>query len=366
MLIVTAGMGGGHNHIAAEMRRRLGKTQHEVLVVDLLEVMPRPTGAALQAIYRFLVGGAPSLYEWVYTTFFRARQRAGERVAVPVRLALPGLRKLVAAFAPDVVVTTYHLAALAVGQLRAEGVLEAPAITFITQFAVHDLWLHPSADLELTISEPAAEEVRRRSGREAVVVGPVVGPDFHEQAGSGLSAALRQRWGLGPADRAALVVTGSLGFAGAAERAVTALARLGWRPVVVAGRNEALRMRFDRRGDAVTFGWVDDMRTLMGACDVVIDNACGTTAKEALRLGLPVVTFRPIAGHGRDDARAMAALGLTELVDDEPALEAALARLDDPRTRAKRVDRGKELFVGDAAALVSEVARGRGAPWRRG
>jgi UDP-N-acetylglucosamine:LPS N-acetylglucosamine transferase len=109
------------------------------------------------------------------------------------------------------------------------------------------------------------------------------------------------------------------------------------------------------------FGWVEDMRTLMAACDVVIDNACGTTAKEALRLGVPVVTFRPIAGHGRDDALAMAALGLTELVDDEPALEAALARLQDPRTRAARVGRGKELFVEDAAARVADVARGHAA-----
>ncbi len=358
IMIVTAGMGGGHNQIAAELRRRLVAADQRVLVLDLLDLMPAPAGAGLKAIYRFLVGRAPWLYDRVYATFFLTRQQAGERVGVPVRLALPRLRRLVRAFAPDAVVSTYHLAALAVGRLRAEGSLAAPAITFISQFAVHDLWIHPAADLELTVSEPAAEDARRRSGRRALVVGPVVRREFERPVEADAITALRRMMQVGPTGCAALVTTGSLGFAGGAQQALSVVARHGVRPVVVAGHNRALRQRLAGRTDATVFGWVDDMRTLIAACDIVIDNACGTTAKEALRLGVPVVTFRPLAGHGREDARALAELELTDVVDDEPGLAAALARLlTDPRARAARIERGKRLFVRDAATIIADVAK---------
>jgi UDP-N-acetylglucosamine:LPS N-acetylglucosamine transferase len=98
------------------------------------------------------------------------------------------------------------------------------------------------------------------------------------------------------------------------------------------------------------------MAGLMAAADVLIENAGGLTSKEALRVGLPVVTFRPITGHGRHDASALAALGLTDLVDDEAALRAAVIRLtDDVSLRAERIRRGRELFAGDAATEVASL-----------
>jgi UDP-N-acetylglucosamine:LPS N-acetylglucosamine transferase len=156
--------------------------------------------------------------------------------------------------------------------------------------------------------------------------------------------------------RVALVVSGSLGL-GTVRAAVTAIARWpGWVPVVVCGRNEQLRTQLAGVPGTVALGWVADMAGLMAAADVLVENAGGLTSKEALQVGLPVVTFRPIAGHGRHDAGALAALGLTDLVDDEPSLRAALTRLtEDTALRAQRVQRGQELFVGDAATLLATL-----------
>jgi UDP-N-acetylglucosamine:LPS N-acetylglucosamine transferase len=126
--------------------------------------------------------------------------------------------------------------------------------------------------------------------------------------------------------------------------------------VVVCGRNEHLRTQLAGVPGAVALGWVADMAGLMAAADALVENAGGLTSKEALRVGLPVVTFRPIAGHGRHDAGALARLGLTDLVDDEQSLRAALTRLtDDTARRAQRVQRGQALFVDDAAALVANL-----------
>lgn len=364
VLIVTAAMGGGHLQVSRELERRLAERGHEVTVADLNELMPGPTGRWLQRLYPWLVNRAPWLYDIIYRVFFLARQHTGERARLPVLLALPGLRRLVERLRPDVVVSTYHLAALAVARLREQGVLRCPALTFITTFSVHNLWTHPGADLNLCISDDAARDAARRSGRPAAVCGPVVRTEF--AASPAPPGEVRSRFGIPVDTPVALVVAGSLGM-GPVERAVTAIAATGWVPVIVCGRNDELRRRCEllcsTLSAGVVLGWVDDMAGLMGAADVLVENAGGLSSKEALRCGLPVVTFHPIAGHGRDDAQALARLGLTDIVGDAQSLAGTLQRLrDDPAGRQARVRQGRILFNDDAARVISDVARGRAQP----
>lgn len=379
VLIVTAAMGSGHLEVSREVARRLEACGHQVEIADLTELMPAPAGGWLRAAYPWLVDRAPWLYDLVYRHFFLAHQNAGGRAGLPVRLALPGLRRHIARFQPDVAVSTYHLAALALARLRAQGALGCPAVTFITTFSVHELWLHPGTDAYLCISSDAAREVRRRGGpitrppverspvdgspveRSPVggclveVCGPVVRAGFSDAVGR--RGAVRSELGVAAGQRVALVVSGSLGL-GTVREAVVAIARWpGWVPVVVCGRNEQLRSELAAIPGTVTLGWVSDMAGLMAAADVLVENAGGLTSKEALRVGLPVVTFRPIAGHGRHDATALAQLELTDLVEDESGLRAALGRLtDDTSLRAQRVQRGRELFIGDAASILARLS----------
>jgi UDP-N-acetylglucosamine:LPS N-acetylglucosamine transferase len=360
VLIVTAAMGRGHLEVSQEVARRLAARGHQVQVADLTELMPAPAGGWLRAVYPWLVNRAPWLYDLVYRHFFLARQTGGGRVGIPVRLALPGLRRHIADFQPDVTVSTYHLASLALAKLRAQGLLGCPVVTFITTFSVHELWLHPGTDAYLCISADAAHEIRRRApiAVDAVeVCGPVVRPGFGDHPARRRDA-LRRELGVAVEDRVALVVSGSLGL-GAVRAAVDAIAGWpDWVPVVVCGRNEQLRGELAAIPGTVALGWVADMASLMAAADVLVENAGGLTSKEALRVGLPVVTFRPIAGHGRHDATALAQLGLTHLVDDVVGLRTALDRvIDDTSLRAERIRRGRELFVGDAAITVARLIK---------
>jgi UDP-N-acetylglucosamine:LPS N-acetylglucosamine transferase len=356
VLIVTAAMGGGHLEVSREVARRLDGRGYHVEIVDLTECMPASAGRWLRAVYPWLVNRAPRLYDLVYRHFFLTPQTAGGRVGIPVHLALSGLRHHIAQFRPDVAVSTYHLAALALARLRAEGVLGCPALTFITTFSVHELWLHPSTDAYLCISDNAAQEVRRRDGHRPVrVCGPVVRAGFGDHSAA-QRPTVRRELGISEDQQVALVVGGSLGL-GTVREAVAAIARWpGWVPVVVCGRNKALREELAAIPGTVALGWVSDMAGLMSASDVLVENAGGLTAKEALRVGLPVVTFRPITGHGRHDASALGAMGLTDLVDDESGLREAVVRLTaNPSLRAERIRRGQALFVGDAADTVASL-----------
>lgn len=358
VLIVSAAMGGGHLAISRELQRRLERRGHEVMLVDQLDAMPRPTGKALERLYPLLVNRTPGLYQLVYDVFFVAEQRAGERVGVPVRLALPGLRRTVRSFSPDVAVGTHPLCSVALGELRGEGSLRCPAVTLVTTFSLNTLWLHPEVDLEICISADAAADAQRRTGRPAAVSGPVVRPGFQPAARADGEHRPPPLPGVQPGTCVALVSTGSVGLAGAALQAAAALARHPrWTPVVLCGRSERLRQRVERLPGAVAMPWVADMAGLLERTDVLVDNAGGMSAKEALGAGVPVVTFRPLSGHGRDDAAALLRLGVTDVVHDDAALVAAVERLrTDPEHRRERVSRGRRLFVADVADLVLQAA----------
>jgi UDP-N-acetylglucosamine:LPS N-acetylglucosamine transferase len=355
VLILTAAMGGGHVQVSRELGRRLAARGAEVKIAEFTELLPVVVGRWLRWLYPWLVTRTPWLYDVIYRRFFQAGRRGGGRVGPMVSLAMPRLRALVARVRPDVVVSTYHMAALAAGRLRARGGMQCPAVSFVTTFSVHNLWIHPGSDAELCICEQAAADAAARSGRPAQVCGPVVRPEFTGPAPD--PGRVRAEVGIPTGRRVALVVAGSLGL-GAVEAAAAAFAAApGWVPVTVCGRNEALRQHLSGLAGGVTLGWVQDMAGLMAASDVLVENAGGLSAKEALRAGLPIVTFRPIAGHGRDDATALARLGLTDVVDDEPGLLAAAHRLvADPELRADRVDRGQKLFRADAAACLERIA----------
>lgn len=357
VMVVTGAMGGGHLAVAGELANRLRSRGFGVEVVDLHACMPRPAARALEALYPWLVGRAPWLYDLIFRRFFLPAQQAGERVGPPVRLALPGLRRLVRERRPQLVVSNYHLAALAVGRLRAEGSLDAPAVTFVTTFGVHSLWLHPAVDRVVCISEEAAQRVRSRVDVPTSVAAPAVRSEFRREAGTGDRAAQRDAWGIAPDDAVALVVTGALGM-GNPEATVRAVAAVpGWAAVVVCGNNPRLVRRLARIEGARVLGWVEDMAALMAAADVVVDNAAGLTAKEALAVGRPVLTVAPIAGHGRHDAEAMARAGLTEVVEDPSTVGDALDRVrPGSREYRERSERGRRFMTSDVVEVLEEVA----------
>jgi hypothetical protein len=178
---------------------------------------------------------------------------------------------------------------------------------------------------------------------------------------SGLTRiATRLAFGIAPTDKAVLVVAGSWGV-GDVVGTVEAIARVGaYHPVTVCGRDEHLKSTLEELGFGTVIGWTDEMPELMAACDAMVENAGGLTANEAFAVGLPVVTFKPIAGHGKDNAEGMAQIGVSIYARSEDDLRAALEDVTSPgRARDEQVARAAALFAGDAKTDVLELAEHR-------
>lgn len=374
VLIVSASMGAGHDGAARELAAKLRATGHRATVRDLLEAAPARIGAGLRLAYRLELRHAPQAYDAVYRMWYHV---AWLRPAVSrLVCALAGRRLLawVETERPDVVISTYPLATLALGELRRSGRLEVPTINFITDFGVHPLWVHPGMDLNLTVHEAPAATARRLSGRPVLACGPVVSAAFANgdgcrgvrRSGGASEGLARNRWrnefGIGQDDLAILVVAGSWGVGDVDDTFESLLSAGGLVPVVVCGRDSALRIRLEDLGErwgakCIVLGWTDEMPALMAACDVLVENAGGLTSLEAMRAGLPVVSYRPIAGHGKENTAAMAAAGVSVLASDRHALAQALRSVGRPGpTRDAQVKAAGAIFAGDAETIVTSVA----------
>ncbi|WP_435847321.1 MGDG synthase family glycosyltransferase [Streptomyces eurythermus] len=356
LLVVSASMGAGHDTVATELVRRATESGHRASTVDILSLLPRGLGGWLRRGYRVSVRHAPWTYGLVYRAFLRPG-RGPRPSGVPLaRLAADRLRELVERDRVDVVVPVFHLAAQLTGHLRANRLLPVPSVVYMIEFGAHRHWLHPGNDRFLCLTERAAQEVRLATGRPADVTGPVVAPRFTAPA-SGAERWRRFFEDFHPGRTPVLMSAGAWGVASRPVTTARRLARDGYLPVVLCGRNERLRASLTGFAGVLPLGWQDDMPGLMGAARALVDNAGGLTAVQALAAGLPVIGYRPLPGHFAQGARRMAELGVSDLATDDLGLLDSLRRLTRPGTeRDLRIARGKELFHDERAPLERVLA----------
>ena len=183
-----------------------------------------------------------------------------------------------------------------------------------------------TATLRSVRSRPPARS--RAAARKPARAGRSVGDRFRDAEYD--RDAMRSSLGLDPDDRAVLVVAGSWGV-GDVVATVEAIGQSGeFHPITVCGRDEKLRAELDERGYGTVIGWTDEMPALMTAADALVENAGGLTCMEAFAVGLPVITYLPIAGHGKDNAEMHGARGRQPL----RAERRAAARRSCDRSRA--------------------------------
>ncbi|MFZ4515291.1 MAG: MGDG synthase family glycosyltransferase [Acidimicrobiia bacterium] len=355
ILIISASMGAGHDGAARELKRRLEDDGHFAEIIDYLEQAPLRLLHLVRRTYEAQLRFAPWSYHLTYQLWLFMPFLYGPLVGINSLLARRRIKRAIDRVQPSVVVSTYCLATLVLGRMRRKRWLRVPAVTYLTDFAVHPLCVHPGIDLTLAVSPQSAVAALENRATAVASPGPLVPERF--TAGAVHRTATRDRHNI-PDQIVALVVAGSWGV-GEVVETVEALAAIdGVHPVTVCGRDDALRDELVARGIGTVVGWTNEMDQLMGAADIVVENAGGLTCMEAFRAGVPVITYRPIPGHGRDNAQHMMQAGVTRFVEDDECLASVIHALRPGGIeREEQVARASALFAGDAAAEVCSVAQ---------
>jgi UDP-N-acetylglucosamine:LPS N-acetylglucosamine transferase len=331
VLVVSASIGEGHDLPA------------RFLVADLLARRPdavAPIEDGLRAcgplVERIILGSSAfdsrlgnALYDAEYALithvgpvrrgFSRASEALGAR----------GLLRLVDAFRPDVLVSTYPGTTEVYGRLRVQGRLGVPLVSAITDLAGLRYWSHPGVDLHLITHPESEPEVRAIAGPRTRIVAArgmndprFATPPSREEG--------RRTLGL-PAEGKLVVVSGGGWGVGDVDGAVvTALALDGTHVVVMCGRNEALRnrlaVRFGRVERVTLLGFTREVPSLFAGADALIHSTAGLTVLEAWAVGCPTISYGWGRGHIRANNRAYARFGIADVARDRDALAASLRR----------------------------------------
>src|SRR6266702_4493648 len=155
-----------------------------------------------------------------------------------------------------------------------------------------------------------------------------------------------------------LMSAGAWGAGSGFARTAAVLLAGGYHPVVLCGRDERLRRRLDAVPGVTALGWVEDMPGLLAASAALLDNAAGQTALQALAVGVPVIGWRPVAGHGVEGVRRMAELGLSDYARTPDELLGVLGRLVPRGDRGQRVAAGRRLLEADAIGPLESMLDG--------
>lgn len=335
ILVLTARMGAGHDGVAGEVEGRLRALGARTRIIDVWDLQPAGLGRLVTVFYRSIIRVAP----WMYAAIYRGwlRPPPGHRRA-PLRPATwwaeRSLLREVRRERACAVVTTFHLGTQLLGGLRARGALDIPTVSYCVDFAAHGLWVSSGVDANLCLHEMQGRRLASQGARGVSVAGTIVGARFRPDPVR--REAARRNLGVGADERVVLVLSGSWG-SGRVDETLAALERLdGFRAVVATGTNERLRQRLGRRfPEAITLGWIDDMSKVIRAADAVVENAGGLSAMEAMACGVPVVSYLPIPGHGRENVTVMTEAGISAYARDEGELGRLLTELstDSPRRR---------------------------------
>jgi len=307
VLILTAGVGGGHNAAGRALEDELTQAGHHVTMIDGIRAMSPVLAWLLVQGYVQPLRFAPWLLRPVFGV---ASHRWGARVIQGLVSATFGgrLQRTIQAHNPDVVFSTFPLITGVLGRLRSRGELTVPTLAAIADYGAHALWVAPGIDLHLVMSEQSADIVRQAGGMAAPMRLPVASSFRISYQRDAMRAALNI-----PGDAfVVLIIGGALGIGDVEGATVEALAA-GAFPLVVTGRNEHLRARlehrFGQRDEIRILGWRSDVATLMGAADCLLQNAGGMTCLEAIEMELPIVMYQPIPGHGKFNAQVMEQTG---------------------------------------------------------
>ena len=318
-------MGGGHDGVGKVMRNHLLELGVDCEMKDFLDAAPR-MGKFLERAFRLEVKRAPWAYKLEYWLWNRFPLMTHIMRRLFRLLFQRGMAGWIGDFRPDMIISVHPFPAQLLGQMRKRGnrtLGSTPLATFLTDFSVHPLWVHPSVDLHLCVSKTAEEHARSQCGPKAPIttVGPFVDEKFFFPANQAIA---RERLGLPIGRTIVLIVSGSWGV-GDVESTFRALAKEpDLLPVLLCGQNQQLKQRLASVKGGVAVGWTTDVDLYMAASDIVVQNAGGLSALEAMASGRPVLTYKPIAGHGVENSHAMVAAGVTQLVESEEELARAV------------------------------------------
>lgn len=317
ILILYASYGDGHVQVSKALRQRfLERGLQNVLMIDLYASAHPLMDAVARFAYLISCSFCPRLYGWSYYLTQNMRHKW-----TPVKFlntfGISALREIIRVERPDAVINTFPMAVMP--ELRLQTGLQIPIFTVLTDFALHDRWLHEEIDRYFVASEELKTAIVGKGipAERIKVSGIPIRKDFCQPDHR---SGIFSRYGLDPAKNTVLIMAGAYGVMHGLKKICQTLLPLDdIQILLVCGKNQSLKERieasFAQMPNVYIFGFVEHIEEFMAISSCMITKAGGITLSEALSLNLPVIVFRPLPGQEMENAFFLAKKGAAMIAD---------------------------------------------------
>ena len=331
----------------------------EPVVVDHFRELVHPVFARLSgATYYWLLRHAPSLWALGYSLGDRLGPESPLAFGVP-SLGTASLGRLLDAMQPDAVVTVHATPAAAMAALAASGRALPPHTTAVTDFVAHSQWMPRPVDRYCVAAEEVRNEFVARGipPDRVIVTGVPVREEFSRPVEG---AAARRAWDLAPRLPTVVAMAGTQGSLGRLYDVVLALLTVE-RPL------QARLARLAAGSRVRVVGYVEDVRTLLAAADLLVTKAGGMTLAEATATEVPLLLYGSLPGQEIGNERFASRAGIALVARSRGELRRLLDRaLADPETVERMQGSLRRLRRPDAAAHIVDLVLEQIATRRRG
>jgi processive 1,2-diacylglycerol beta-glucosyltransferase len=362
ILVFSATFGAGHVRAAEAMIEviQAKEPKAEIIHLDFGAFVSKTLNKVVKNTYIELIKHTPRLWGKFYYRTSKIQPDSAIQRLINIlgrREFLDYIKKL----NPDVIICTYPTMAGVLGELRQKNILQTPIATVVTDYTVHNHWIHPGVDLYIVGNREVQNALISR-GIEAErirVTGIPVSPKFEQVADR---EKLAKEFKLLPDRPTFLVMGGAYGVLGGAKGVCKILSEAD-KPVqalVVCGRDEKLFRSLDGYvAEAINpirrFGYVKNVEELMSVSDIIITKAGGLTVSEALTKHLPLVIYKPIPGQEEENAYFVERIGAAKLAETEEELEEIIHHiLSRPEEIEKMRQAAAKALPGNAAERAVE------------
>lgn len=299
VLIFSVSIGSGHNSVANALLEKIKEESpdSQVLIVDTFKYINPILDKVVVGSYMETIRFTPKVWGYLYD-----QAEEGERLVdmgqILSKLLSPKLDQLLRDFEPDILLCTHAFPAGILSVLKEKKNLKEPLVTCITDFTVHNFWMHPQVNIYVIpstdLTYPFLEE--KISLEKVKAFGIPIRSQFLFKPDK---SQLRQQMGLKQL-QTVLVMGGGWGLGKIEDVVYNLVEESSFQVLVVTGANEKLKRNLEilkKDNRLHVYGFVDNVAELMGAADVIVTKPGGITCAEALAMELPMAIISPLPGQ---------------------------------------------------------------------
>lgn len=297
-LIFSVSIGSGHDNVAKALGERLllDSPQSQVKIVDTFQYINSTLHKVMLGSYMETLKFTPKVWGYLYD-----QAGEGERFMdlgqLLSKVLSPKMEQLLAEFNPDILLTSHAFPTGMLSVLKQRGQVRIPLAAVITDYHVHNFWIHQEVDRYfLPAADLSFRLLRFGIGLEKIkAVGLPLRCQFDREIDG---AQAKKELGLSQKP-AILVMGGGLGLGRMELIVKSLLADPSFQVMVVAGKNKGLLERLQQLDDprVKVFGYVENMAQLIAACDLVVSKPGGVTTSETLAMRKPLLIYSALPGQ---------------------------------------------------------------------